>query len=159
MREMPGPVPRPPEHFLTCCVPSKWRTNRWLSSRCCAGLMTMSSATSRRRIIGCVLFLRRPILFQRVVGLHLDHPTIPDLLRRYPSPVAMQKAGTPRLTARLTKLAPQMGRRLALEITAALNVQTVVVVGTNAATLPPRVSRDSSPPLRSQRAEIAIMVE
>lgn len=57
-----------------------------------------------------------------------------DLLQRYPSPAAMKAAGT---TARqpVGKLAPRMGRHLAEQITAAFSEQTIVVVGTNAASL------------------------
>lgn len=96
---------------------------------------------------------------ERVIGPHLDHPAVLDLLQRYPTPAAMQKAGTTRLTARLTKLAPRMGHRLAVDITEALHAQTVVVVGTNAAALVlPRLAEQLAA-LRRQRAEIAVMVE
>ncbi|MBP1326021.1 transposase [Leucobacter exalbidus] len=96
---------------------------------------------------------------ERVIGPHLDHPAMLDLLQRYPSPAAMQKAGTKRLATRLIKLAPRMGQRLAAEITEALDAQTVVVVGTNAAALVlPRLAEQLAA-LRRQRAEIAVMVE
>lgn len=96
---------------------------------------------------------------ERVIGPHLDHPAMLELLQRYPSPAAMQNAGTKRLAARLIKLAPRIGHRLAAEITEALHAQTVVVVGTNAAALVlPRLAEQLAA-LRRQRAEIAVMVE
>lgn len=96
---------------------------------------------------------------ERVVGPHLDHPAMLDLLQRYPSPAAMKAAGTTRMATRLLKLAPRMGRRLAEEITQALSEQTVVVVGTNAAaTVLPRLAEQLAA-LRRQRTEIAVVVE
>ncbi len=96
---------------------------------------------------------------ERVLGPHLDHPAVLDLLQRYPSPAAMKAAGTLRFGNRLTKLAPRMGRRLTDEITRALGEQTVVVTGTNAAsTVLPRLAEQLAA-LRRQRAEIAVEVE
>ena len=96
---------------------------------------------------------------QRVIGPHLDHPAILDLLAHYPSPAAMKTAGVTRLTTRLTKRAPKIGRRLAEEITAALAQQSVVVIGTSAASLVlPRLAEQLAT-LRRQRAEIAVEVE
>ncbi|WP_116413008.1 IS110 family transposase, partial [Subtercola boreus] len=96
---------------------------------------------------------------ERVIGPHLDHPAALDLLQRYPSPAAMKAAAEARLGNRLVKLAPRMGRRLANEIVQALSEQTVVVVGTNAASLVlPRLAEQLTA-LRRQRAEIAAEVE
>ena len=87
------------------------------------------TATSNR--IRGLLTQIHPAL-ERVLGPHLDHPAVLDLLQRYPTPAAMKAAGPTRLGNRLLKLAPRMGRRLADEITRALGEQTVVVTGTNA---------------------------
>lgn len=46
---------------------------------------------------------------ERVVGPHLDHPAMLDLLQHYPSPAAMKTAGTTRIATRLLKLAPGWG--------------------------------------------------
>ncbi len=96
---------------------------------------------------------------ERVLGPHLDHPAVLDLLQKYPSPASMKTAGTLRLGNRLIKRAPRMGRRLAAEITQVLSEQTVVVVGTNAANtvLPRRAEQLAA--LRRQRDEIAVEVE
>ncbi|TFD83765.1 IS110 family transposase [Cryobacterium fucosi] len=114
------------------------------------------TATSNR--IRGLLTQIHPAL-ERVVGPHLDHPAMLDLLQRYPSPAAMKAAGTTRMATRLVKRAPRMGRRLAEEITRALSEQTVVVVGTNAAaTVLPRLAEQLAA-LRQQRADIAVEVE
>lgn len=114
------------------------------------------TATSNR--IRGLLTQIHPAL-ERVLGPHLDHPAVLDLLQHYPSPAAMAAAGETRLGNRLIKLAPRMGRRLAAEIKQALSEQTVVVVGTNAASVVlPRLAEQLSD-LRRQRAEIAVEVE
>jgi len=119
-------------------------------------ILQQMTATSNR--IRGLLTQIHPAL-ERVVGPHLDHPAMLDLLQRYPSPAAMKQAGTSRMAARLLKLAPRMGRRLAEEITQALSEQTVVVVGTNAAaTVLPRLTEQLAA-LRRQRSEIAVVVE
>lgn len=119
-------------------------------------ILGQMTATSNR--IRGLLTQIHPAL-ERVVGPHLDHPAILDLLQHYPSPAAMKAAGTTRIATRLLKLAPRMGRRLAEEITQALSEQTVVVVGTNAAaTVLPRLAEQLAA-LRRQRTEIAVVVE
>lgn len=72
---------------------------------------------------------------ERVLGPRLEHPAVLDLLQTWPTPEALRHAGRRRIGNRLKKLAPRMGERLADEIIGALGKQTVVVVGTNAATL------------------------
>jgi transposase len=96
---------------------------------------------------------------ERVIGPRMDHPAVLDLLQHYPSPAAMKAAGVTRLTTRLTKRAPKIGRRLAEDIMAALREQTVVVSGTSAAAMVlPRLAEQLAT-LRRQRAEIAAEVE
>jgi len=119
-------------------------------------LVGQTTATSNR--IRGLLTQIHPAL-ERVLGPHLDHPAVLDLLQKYSTPAAMKTAGTTRLGNRLVKLAPRMGRRLAEQITQALTEQTVVVVGTNAASIVlPRLAEQLAA-LRHQRAEIAIEVE
>lgn len=104
-------------------------------------ILGQMTATSNR--IRGLLTQIHPAL-ERVVGPHLDHPAMLDLLQHYPSPAAMKSAGTARMAARLLKRAPRMGRRLEEEISQALSEQTVVVVGTNAAaTVLPRLANSS----------------
>lgn len=114
------------------------------------------TATSNR--IRGLLTQIHPAL-ERVLGPHLDHPAVVDLLQRYPAPPDLAKLGLTRLAHRLVKLAPRMGKRLAAELLQALSEQTVVVVGTNAASLVlPRLTKQLED-LRTQRAEIAVAVE
>jgi transposase len=96
---------------------------------------------------------------ERVIGPRMNHPAVLDLLQHYPSPAAMKAAGVTRLTTRLTKRAPKIGRRLAEDITAALAQQTVVVTGTSAAAMVLARLAEQLATLRRQRAEIAVEVE
>jgi transposase len=114
------------------------------------------TATSNR--IRGLLTQIHPAL-ERVLGPHLGHPAVLDLLQRYPSPTAMKAAGATRLGNRLVKLAPRMGRRLAGEITQALGEQTVVVTGTNATSIVLPKLAEQLAALRRQRDEIAVEVE
>jgi transposase len=119
-------------------------------------LASQITATSNR--IRGLLTQIHPAL-ERVIGPRLDHPATLDLLQHYPSPAALKAAGEKRIANRLVKLAPRMGRRFAAEIMTALSEQTVVVVGTNAATLVlPRLAEQLAG-LRRQRDEIATAVE
>lgn len=96
---------------------------------------------------------------ERVVGPQLAHPALLDLLQRYPSPQAIGGLGKARLGARLRKLAPRIGDRLADEIIVALGEQTVVVAGTDAAAkVLPRLAEQLTV-LRRQRGEVAAQVE
>jgi transposase len=95
-------------------------------------LAKQSTATANR--IRGLLTQIHPAL-ERVIGPRLDHPAVLDLLRTWPTPAALRHAGRRRIGNRLAKLAPRMGERLADEIIQALGQQTVVVVGTNAATI------------------------
>ena len=93
-------------------------------------LVAQATATSHR--IRGLLTQIHPAL-ERVLGPRLDHPAVLDLLRTWPTPQALRQAGTKRVAARLRKLAPRIGERLAEEISQALDRQTVVVAGTESA--------------------------
>jgi transposase len=96
---------------------------------------------------------------ERVLGPHLDHPAVLDLLERYPSPAQLASVSEKQLANRLTKLAPRLGKTLAKEIGQALSEQTVVVLGTQAATIVlPRLAQQLGA-LRRQRDEVANEVE
>lgn len=95
-------------------------------------LAKQATATSNR-IRGLLTQIHPPL--ERVLGPRLNHPAVLDLLRTWPTPEALRHAGRRRIGNRLTKLAPRMGERLADEIIDALGRQTVIVAGTNAATI------------------------
>ena len=96
---------------------------------------------------------------ERVLGPRLDHPAILDLLERYPSPAQLAAVSPKQLANRLVKLAPRMGKAWAAEIAQALTEQTVVVLGTQAASIVlPRLAQQLAA-LRIQRDEVAKEVE
>jgi transposase len=96
---------------------------------------------------------------ERVLGPRLDHPAVLDLLQRYPSPAQLAALSEKQLANRLVKLAPRMGKTWAAEIHQALSEQTVVVLGTQAASIVlPRLAQQLAA-LRIQRDEVAKEVE
>ena len=96
---------------------------------------------------------------ERVLGPRLDHPAVLDLLERYPSPAQLAAVSEKQLANRLVKLAPRMGKGLAAEIVQALSEQSVVVLGTQAASIVlPRMAQQLAA-LRRQREEVAKEVE
>jgi transposase len=72
---------------------------------------------------------------ERVIGPRIRHPAVLDLLEHYGSPGAIAQAGREETTEVLRSGAPRMAGRLAAEILAALDEQTVVVPGTNSAAI------------------------
>jgi transposase len=96
---------------------------------------------------------------ERVIGPHLDHPAMLDLLERYPSPAQLAALTQKQLANRLVKLAPRVGKTWATGILQALSEQTVVVLGTQAASIVlPRLAQQLAA-LRIQRDEVAKEVE
>ncbi|MEU9126487.1 IS110 family transposase [Streptomyces sp. NPDC048506] len=72
---------------------------------------------------------------ERVLGPRLDHPAVLTMLERFGSPAELRKAGRRRLTNLARPKAPRMAERLVSDIFTALDEQTVVVPGTDAAAL------------------------
>ncbi|GAA1366021.1 IS110 family transposase [Arthrobacter rhombi] len=96
---------------------------------------------------------------ERVIGTHLDHPAMPELLAKYPTPAALRRAGKARVEALLRKHAPRAGRGWAADVFAALDEQSVVVSGTNAAGIVlPQLAR-SLAQTRTARTEVLAQVE
>ncbi|MGP5073875.1 IS110 family transposase [Arthrobacter rhombi] len=119
-------------------------------------LAKQATATSNR--IRGLLTQIHPAL-ERVIGVHLDHQAMPELLAKYPNPAALRKAGKTRVEALLRKHAPRAGKRWAAEVFAALDEQTVVVSGTNAAGIVlPQLAR-SLVQTRTARTEVLAQVE
>lgn len=86
---------------------------------------------------------------ERVIGPHLNHPAMAELLAKYPTPDALRKAGQARVTALLVRFAPRAGKRWA----------AVVVSGTGAAgiVLPQLAAQLLQ--LRTSRAQVLARVE
>lgn len=119
-------------------------------------LAKQTTATSNR--IRGLLTQIHPAM-ERVIGPHLDHPAMPELLAKYPTPAALRKAGHARVETLLRKHAPRAGKRWAAEVFAALDEQTVVVSGTGAAGIVvPQLARMLAQ-TRAARAEVLERVE
>lgn len=96
---------------------------------------------------------------ERAIGPRLEHPATPALLKRYPDPAAIRKAGKSRVAALLRKHAPRKGEAWAEAILKALAEQTVTVAGTDAAGIVLRQLATQLAQLRTARSEIFEQVE
>jgi transposase len=72
---------------------------------------------------------------ERVLGPRVQHPAVLKLLDQFGSPAQIRKAGRRRLVTLIRPKAPRMAERLVEDIFTALDEQTVVVPGTDAAAL------------------------
>lgn len=72
---------------------------------------------------------------ERVLGPRIQHPAVLMLLERFGSPAQIRKAGRRRLITLIRPKALRMAERLVEDIFTALDEQTVVVPGTDAAAL------------------------
>ncbi len=72
---------------------------------------------------------------ERVLGPRIQHPAVLALLERFGSPAQIRRAGRRRLVTLMRPKAPRMAERLVEDIFTALDEQTVVVPGTDAAAL------------------------
>jgi transposase len=119
-------------------------------------LAKQATATSNR--IRGLLTQIHPAL-ERVIGPHLDHVAMTELLQKYPTPDALRKAGQSRVATFMAKFAPRAGKRWTAEVFTALGEQTVVVAGTGAAgvVLPQLAAQLAQ--LRASRAEVLARVE
>jgi hypothetical protein len=88
---------------------------------------------TKNRLRGLLTQIHPPL--ERVLGSRLDHPAVLCLLERHGSPAQLRKAGRRRLISMLRPKAPRMAERLVADIFDALDEQTVVVPGTDAAAL------------------------
>ena len=96
---------------------------------------------------------------ERALGANLAHPAVLALLAKYGGPVGLRKAGKTRIDTLLKKKAPRIHARLADDIWAALDAQTVTVAGTSSveAILPGMAAGLAS--LIAQRAAVGAEVE
>lgn len=72
---------------------------------------------------------------ERFLGPRLQHPAVLALLERFGSPAQIRKAARRRLVALLRPKTPRIAERLVEDIFTALDEQTAVVPGTEAAGL------------------------
>jgi transposase len=96
---------------------------------------------------------------EQVLGPRLDHPAVLTLLERFGSPAQIRKAGRRRLLTLLRPKAPRIAERLVDDIFTALDEQTVVVPGTEAAALIVPSLASSLSAVTDQRKALASRVE
>ncbi len=95
--------------------------------------LATESTRAKNRLRGLLTQIHPSL--EKVLGPRLDHPAVLALLERFGSPAQIRKAGRRRLVTLLRPKAPRMAERLVEDIFAALDEQTVVVPGTDAAAL------------------------
>lgn len=112
---------------------------------------------TKNRLRGLLTQIHPPL--EKILGPRLDHPAVLTLLERFGSPAQLRKAGRRRLITLLRPKAPRMAERLVEDIFTALDEQTVIVPGTDAAALiiPNLVSRLGS--VLDQRRLLAARIE
>ncbi|GGU59795.1 insertion element IS110 uncharacterized 43.6 kDa protein [Streptomyces albospinus] len=96
---------------------------------------------------------------ERVLGPRLDHPAVLALLERHGSPAHLRKAGRRRLVTLLRPKAPRLAERLVEDVFDALDEQSVVVPGTDAASLIVPSLASSLTSVLDQRKHLASRIE
>ena len=96
---------------------------------------------------------------ERVLGSKLDHDGVLQLLVSWPTPALLRKAGAVRIDAKLQKYGARRHAVWSQEIMDALNKQTVIVIGTDAAGLVILHLANQLIALHNQRKDIAEKVE
>lgn len=96
---------------------------------------------------------------ERALGPRVAHPAVLEILSRFGGPAGIRQAGKRRITTLAVKHAPRMGARLAEEVFAALDAQTVTVPGSKAAEIVLPKLADSLKEVMQQRRSIAVDVE
>ncbi|PQZ87759.1 IS110 family transposase [Arthrobacter sp. MYb227] len=93
--------------------------------------LTKEGTATSNRIRGLLTHIH-PAL-ERVIGQHLDHPAMLELLAKYSTPTTLRRAGKSRVETLLRKHAPRAWKRWVPQFFEAIDQQTVVVPGTEAA--------------------------
>ncbi|WP_343960255.1 IS110 family transposase, partial [Yaniella flava] len=119
-------------------------------------LLAQTTAT-RNRLRG-VLTQIHPGL-ERVVGPKLHHNGVLDALIRWPTPHTLKTAGRGHVRKRIAKHNPRLAAKLTEQVFDALDAQTVVVPGTNAAATIVPMLADQLTELYTQRAAVFSQVE
>jgi transposase len=96
---------------------------------------------------------------ERVLGPRVQHPAVLRLLDQFGSPAQIRKAGRRRLVTLIRPKAPRMAARLVDDIFTALDEQSVVVPGTDAAALIVPSLASSLQAVLDQRKLLAARIE
>ncbi|MEV0495597.1 IS110 family transposase [Streptomyces atratus] len=119
--------------------------------------LATESTRTKNRLRG--LFTQIHPSLEKVLGPRLDHPAVLAMLERFGSPAQLRKAGRRRLVTLLRPKAPRMAERLVEDIFTALDEQTVVVPGTDAAALVVPSLASSLSSVLDQRKLLAARIE
>ena len=114
---------------------------------------------TKGRIRGPVAQPRPRPALEAVVGPWLEHDAVLEVIAAWPTPAELKRAGKARIDARLKKHGCRRHAAWAGQIVSALEHQTVVVAGTDAAAVVlPHLARQLIS-LHAQRADVAAQVE
>lgn len=119
-------------------------------------LLAQTTAT-RNRLRGLLTQIHPGL--ERVMGPKLQHPGVLDALTRWPTPHAFKAAGRSHVRNRIAKHNPRLAAKLTEAIFEALDAQTVVVPGTNAATTIIPMLASQLAELYTQRTDLLTQVE
>lgn len=109
------------------------------------------------RIRGLFTQIHPPL--ERILGPWLEHDAVLEILATWPTPAQLKHAGKARIDAKLKKYGARRHTAWAVAIMDALDEQTVVVVGTDAAGLViPHLARQLIS-LHAQRVDVAMHLE
>ncbi|MFD9334941.1 IS110 family transposase [Streptomyces sp. NPDC060028] len=119
--------------------------------------LATESTRTKNRLRGLLTQIHPSL--EKVLGPRLDHPAVLAMLERFGSPAQLRKAGRRRLVTLLRSKAPRMAERLVEDIFTALDEQTVVVPGTDAAALVVPSLASSLSSVLHQRKLLAARIE
>ena len=119
--------------------------------------LATESTRTKNRLRGLLTQIHPSL--EKILGPRLDHPAVLALLERFGSPAQLRKAGRRRLVTLLRPKAPRMAERLVDDIFTALDEQTVVVPGTDAAALIVPSLASSLSSVLDQRKLLAARIE
>ncbi|MER5686552.1 IS110 family transposase [Streptomyces sp. NPDC002205] len=119
--------------------------------------LATESTRTKNRLRGLLTQIHPSL--EKVLGPRLDHPAVLAMLERFGSPAQLRKAGRRRLVTLLRPKAPRMAERLVEDIFTALDEQTVVVPGTDAAALVVPSLASSLSSVLDQRKLLAARIE
>ncbi|CBT77405.1 MULTISPECIES: IS110-like element ISAar17 family transposase [Glutamicibacter] len=109
------------------------------------------------RIRGLFTQIHPPL--ERILGPWLEHDAVLEVLAAWPTPAALRHAGKARIDAKLKKYGARRHTAWASTVIDALDEQSVIVVGTDAAGLViPHLARQMIS-LHAQRADVAAHLE
>jgi transposase len=119
--------------------------------------LATESTRTKNRLRGLLTQIHPSL--EKVLGPRLDHPAVLALLERFGSPAQLRKAGRRRLVTLLRPKAPRMAERLVDDIFTALDEQTVIVPGTEAAAMIVPTLASSLSSVLDQRKLLATRIE